>query len=175
MRLIDFKIYFVGSVLFAIFLITPSAVYSESDRLPGITYSLDRVGDVMRNERGRPEIRSDSVSGGPAIHSVSFDFSAGGEQVSAVQFTIGADGDLGSVSDVRSCSASLPETHIGGCKIKGEKVLFYAFSPVNAPLPAGNILKLNLTRPVAPSGFTVKGIVMADVNGKELKNFQRPE
>lgn len=100
--------------------------------------------------------------------SIQLGFDDGGKQVSAVQFLISANADL-STADISGCAANLPESHVGGCKVKGQNILFYAFSPVNAALPSG---VLGSIEGVTGSGrnlqVTVSEPVMADVDGVEM-------
>ena len=98
---------------------------------------------------------------------VQLGFDAGDRQVSAVQFLISADRDL-SGADISGCAAGLPDTHVGGCKIKGENILFYAFSPVNAALPSGMLGTIALPPGAGSVQVSVTEPVMADVNGVEM-------
>ncbi len=99
--------------------------------------------------------------------SIALSFDAGNKQVSAVQFLISADTDL-SKADISGCADALPDTHVGGCKIKGENILFYAFSPVNAALPSGVLGTISLGSVGVAGQVKVSEPVMADVNGVEM-------
>ncbi|MGK7295897.1 MAG: hypothetical protein ACNS61_08740 [Candidatus Wenzhouxiangella sp. M2_3B_020] len=94
-------------------------------------------------------------------------FDPGQKQVSAVQFLISANHDL-SDADLSACAGGLPETHVGGCKVKGENILFYAFSPVNAALPGGTLGKIALPAGTASVQVEVSEPAMADINGVEI-------
>lgn len=175
MRPTKLKFRCCGVVVLLLCLSTFTLVFADAKQLPSIEFKLGYVDGSMSDARGRPELTEDGLRSVRMIQSVSVDFAAGDEAVSALQFTIGAANDLGSIADIRSCSAVLPDTHIGGCKVKDEKILFYVFSPINAPLPSGNILQLKLSRPAGANGVNLDKIVMADVNGAELNDFRRPQ
>ncbi len=142
---------------------------ADSDQGPTVSASISgNSGSASFAEKH--SLRRDSGQrGGLATTSgtIELAFDAGGERVSAVQFLISADRDL-SAGDISACAVKLPDTHVGGCKIKGENILFYAFSPVNAELPSGVLGSISLGP--AASGLTIEvsDPVMADVDGVEL-------
>lgn len=140
-----------------------------SDQGPAVSASISG-NSGSASFADKRSLRRDSGPGGglaSAPGTIELTFDADGKQVSAVQFLISADRDL-SAGDISGCAANLPDTHVGGCKIKGENILFYAFSPVNAALPSGVLGTISLGS--AASGLTVEVSepVMADVNGVEM-------
>lgn len=124
----------------------------------------DQDGPQYSNQR---EIGRDTGAAGlNRASNIELAFEAGDQKVSAVQFLISSDIDL-SEADLSNCAGMLPDTHMGDCKVKGENILFYAFSPVNAPLPDGVLgsISVNAGRNIE---IETSGWVMADINGVEL-------
>ncbi|MEX2499950.1 MAG: hypothetical protein WD397_13860 [Wenzhouxiangellaceae bacterium] len=142
---------------------------ADSDRGPAISVSTSGTGSAVSLGE-KHELRRDSGPAGgltAAPGTIELAFDAGSARVSAVQFLISADRDL-SAGDISGCASNLPDTHVGGCKVKGENILFYAFSPINAALPSGVLGSISLGP--AASGLTVEVSepVMADVDGVEM-------
>lgn len=139
-----------------------------------IVVALSGNGQENPQYSQRDIIRRGSVAGSRTMlagaSNVEFAFDAGNEKVSAVQFLISSDVDL-SLADLSNCASMLPDTHVGGCKVKDEDVLFYAFSPVNAPLPNGVLgsISVNGERNIQ---VDISDQVMADVNGVELDGIE---
>jgi len=120
------------------------------------------------NERANllASARSDRSSEGP----VKFGLDVGDQDVSSVQFLISSGRRIVDSVDISRCAAYLPDTHVGGCKIKGEKILFYAFSPVNAKLETGFLGELDFSRPVNAASLQITEEIMGDTQGAEIKN-----
>lgn len=100
---------------------------------------------------------------------VRFGIDVGKEKVSAVQFLITGPQGFADSADLSNCDAYLPQTHIGGCKISGDGILFYTFSPVNAELNTGFLGEIRLGRNFDVSVLGVAGEVMGDPTGAEIK------
>lgn len=112
----------------------------------------------------------ETARSGPSVDSVKFGLDVGGEEVSSVQFTISSGRAIADSIDLSRCAAYLPDTHVGGCKIKGDEILFYAFSPVNATLETGFLGELIFDRPVNVTALAISQEVMGDTQGAELNN-----
>ena len=147
---------------------------SEGEGAESESPRVERSIESQRGNSTRPELNRanllEAARSGPSVGSVKFGLDVGGEEVSSVQFTI-SPGRAGADSiDLSRCDAYLPDTHVGGCKIKGDKILFYAFSPVNAKLETGFLGELTFNRRVNAAALKISEEIMGDTQGSELKN-----
>mgnify|MGYP005865813619 CR=1 FL=1 len=155
-------------ILATTFLFTVTGFSADKDTVFPVVYSAAGTSSQSNSNKQVVSKYNRDVS------NIQLGFDAGGESISAIQFDITSKLDVASF-DISACSSNLPSTHIGGCKLKKDRIVFYAFSPTNAELPSGILGNLKLRSGAGVDSITLSNEVMSDTNGVELESDRLPK